>query len=429
MTLTRLIQSVKALFMRNSHARAPQTVSKAGHETPAPAEKAKGQTQRPSRSFNLAHRVSDYLGGRYLFRYNVLTEQTECADLSADDIHYEKVDRRMLNTISIKALEDGLDCWDRDIQRFVNSKKVEAYHPFTAYMDALPRWDGRDRVAGLGASVSHSTVWQQAFHRWMLAMTAQWMHMDMNGRANSVAPLLVSARQGWGKSTFCRQLMPDPLKPYFSESFSLASPAAAEQKLALCGLINIDEYDKIGAKKQPLLKNLMQMTALNIRKAYHRTEEPLHRIASFIGTSNREDLLTDRTGSRRFICVRLERPITGNAPDHAQLYAQLKAELEAGGRYWFTKDEEEAIQRNNALFYRHIPEEEVFRAVFRFAAADDDPAGILQLNVAQIYTAMKRHQPAAMRGMTPYTLSRILPQLGERRHTMNGNVYRVVKVA
>ena len=53
-------------------------------------------------------------------------------------------------------------------------------------------------------------------------------------RANSVAPLLVSSRQGLGKSTFCRLLMPDALKAYYTESYDLGSPASAEAKLAAC---------------------------------------------------------------------------------------------------------------------------------------------------------------------------------------------------
>ena len=400
------------------------------------------QAEKPSRTLGIIRQVSDFLTSRYYFRFNLLTEQTECAELDSD--HYQKVDQRMLNTLSLDALEAGIDCWDRDVQRFVNSKKVAVYHPFTDYMKGLEKWDGKDRVKELAARVSDNTVWQEGFHRWMLTMTAQWMKLDMNGRANSVAPLLVSARQGWGKSTFCRLLMPEALSAYFTESFDLASPASAEQKLATFGLISIDEFDKISAAKLPLLKNLMQMTALNIRKAYHRSAEPLHRIASFIGTSNREDLLVDRTGSRRFLCVKLEHPIDCTAPvNHNQLYAQLKEELERGERYWFTKEEEEQIQRNNALFYKHIPEEEIFRSVFRFATDEEwntyasaaangtdeaDTPEVLQLNASQIFEAMKQHSPAAMRGMTAYSLSRILPQLGERLHTMKGNVYRVVRV-
>ncbi len=50
-------------------------------------------------------------------------------------------------------------------------------------------------------------------------------------------------------------------------------------------------------------------------------------MASFIGTSNSRELLTDPTGSRRFICVSVERPIRVDGIDHAQVYAQLKAEL------------------------------------------------------------------------------------------------------
>ena len=177
----------------------------------------------------------------------------------------------------------------------------------------------------------------------------------------------------------------------------------------------------------PLLKNLMQASALNIRKAYKRSASALPRIASFIGTSNREDLLVDSTGSRRFLCVSLEHAIDCvTSVEHEQLYAQLKAELLSGERSWFNKEEEQAIQQHNALFYKHIPEEEVFRLCFRFATKEDHPQEVLTLSATQLFERMKAAHPSVMRGMTAYSLSRILPQLGERVHTAKGNVYRVV---
>ena len=396
---------------------------------------------KKAKSCSLMQEVTAFLTSRYRFRFNVLTEETEVANIANNipDTHlrYTKVDERWMNTLSMEAIETGIDCWDRDIQRFVRSRRISEYHPFTAYFEQLPEWDGTDRVSALACRVSDDPVWVNGFHRWMLGLSAQWMQFrsDTNNanransinRANSVAPLLVSSRQGLGKSTFCRLLMPDALKAYYTESYDLGSPASAEAKLAAYGLINLDEFDKLSASKMPLLKNLMQASALNIRKAYKRSASALPRIASFIGTSNREDLLVDRTGSRRFLCVSLEHAIDCVTPvEHEQLYAQLKAELLSGERSWFNKEEEQAIQQHNALFYKHIPEEEVFRLCFRFATQEDHPQEVLTLSATQLFERMKSAHPSIMRGMTAYSLSRILPQLGERVHTAKGNVYRVV---
>ena len=397
---------------------------------------------KKAKSCSLMQEVTAFLTSRYRFRFNVLTEETEVADVAnitniennLPDAHprYAKVDERWMNTLSMEAIETGIDCWDRDIQRFVRSRRISEYHPFTAYFEQLPEWDGKDRVSALARRVSDDPVWVNGFHRWMLGLSAQWMQFrsDANStnRANSVAPLLVSSRQGLGKSTFCRLLMPDALKAYYTESYDLGSPASAEARLAAYGLINLDEFDKLGASKMPLLKNLMQASALNIRKAYKRSASALPRIASFIGTSNREDLLVDRTGSRRFLCVSLEHAIDcTTSVEHEQLYAQLKAELLSGERSWFNKEEEQTIQRHNAMFYKHVPEEEVFRLCFRFATEEDHPQEVLTLSATQLFERMKSAHLSAMRGMTAYSLSRILPQLGERVHTAKGNVYRVVE--
>ena len=409
-------------------------------EKEAGLESSKEEVKK-AKSSSLMQEVTAFLTSRYRFRFNVLTEETEVADVAnitniennLPDAHlrYAKVDERWMNTLSMEAIETGIDCWDRDIQRFVRSRRISEYHPFTAYFEQLPEWDGKDRVSALARRVSDDPVWVNGFHRRMLGLSAQWMQFrsDANStnRANSVAPLLVSSRQGLGKSTFCRLLMPDALKAYYTESYDLGSPASAEAKLAACGLINLDEFDKLSASKMPLLKNLMQASALNIRKAYKRSASALPRIASFIGTSNREDLLVDRTGSRRFLCVSLEHAIDCTTPvEYEQLYAQLKAELQSGERSWFNKEEEQAIQQHNALFYKHIPEEEVFCLCFRFATKEDHPQEVLTLSATQLFERMKSAHPSAMRGMTAYSLSRILPQLGERVHTAKGNVYRVV---
>ena len=391
------------------------------------------QAEKEPKQQRMMQRLSRYLKLHYAFRYNLLTERTECARLNtekADESHlltYTPVDSRILNGIALSAIENGVECWDRDIKRYVESDHVQAYHPFELYFKNLPEWDGKDRVKELARRVSDKDVWVRAFHRWMLAVTAQWTGSGNRGRrANSVAPLLVSPTQGLGKSTFCRMLLPQELRDYFTESFDLINTSSAENKLASYGLINLDEFDRLPASRMPQLKNLMQMEDLRVRRAYRRSAESLPRIASFIGTSNRRDLLTDLSGSRRFICVEVEHAIDCTTSiDHAQLYAQLLHELNSGERCWFSKAEEAEIQAANRPFYRITPAEELISSCFAFAEAGEQGARLM--SAADIYAILKRKDPAALKDCSCTSFSRLLAQLGRRVHTRYGNGYWVKK--
>lgn len=413
-------------------------------ETPMKEEKTKTEpvvqeevtvkeTVKPTRQQLTMRRLLNFLQLHYAFRYNRLTDRPECAVLNTEspdqDPHhltYRPVDDRLLHTISLAAMEEGVDCWDVDIKRYIDSEHAPAYHPFTDYFEHLPRWDGKDRVKELAKRVSDNDLWVRSFHRWMLAVTAQWMNNNEQGqRANSVAPLLVSTVQGMGKSTFCRMLLPKELRQYFTESFDLTNITSAENKLASYGLINLDEFDRLPATRMPLLKNLMQMESLHIRRAYKRSTEPLPRIASFIGTANRKDLLVDASGSRRFICIEVEKQIDCTTPiDHAQLYAQLKEELKNGERCWFNKQEEAEIQQHNRAFYRTIPAEEVLESCFRFTESGEQGARLM--SAADIYATLKQKNPAAMAGYSCMAFSRLLAQTGRRVHTRYGNGYWVM---
>ena len=379
----------------------------------------------------LIQRLTAFLTARYAFRYNLLTEQVEYAgrhDIE-DDSHtllYTPVDSRAMNGLCLDAMDEGIACWDRDVKRYIESDRIAPYHPFRHYFENLPAWDGRDRLKELAGRVSVDELWTASFHRWMLGLTAQWMNLPGRIHAHSVMPLLISSKQGMGKSTFCRQLMPIELIRYYTDSYDLNFPSSCETKLTTFGLINIDEFDKLSAKKTPLLKNLMQMQDPNIRKPYKRSSEPLERIASFIGTSNRRDLLSDHTGSRRFICIEVENYIDTRDIDMNQVYAQLKQELLEGERYWFTKEEEVAIQKHNLRYYKANPVEDIFHATFRMAKAGEEGARLL--TAAEIYTEMRRVHGVALRDVSCTAFARILPELGERVHTKYCNGYWVMKV-
>ena len=392
----------------------------------SPMETKEGKEKDTScKTKNLTEYVESFLKSHYEFRYNVLTEETEFRSLERMSEGFQSVNQRVLNTLCLEAHEAGIACWDRDLSRCIYSTRIVDYHPFRLYLDELPKWDGVDRVLALARRVSENPLWEKEFRIWMLGMTAQWMGI-MGDHANSVAPLLISTEQGYLKSTFCKSLLPSVLQRYYMDKVDLTSQGNVERRLAEMGLLNLDEFDKYSPAKMPLLKNLMQMASLSLCKAYQKNYRSLPRIASFIGTSNRKDLLTDPTGSRRFICVVVEHPIDCKAIEYEQLYAQLKEEVLSGERYWFTKEEEQELQRNNLSFYRQGPVEDVLRSCYRSVEKGEECE---LLSAADIFQCLKKKNPAAMRGANPASLAQILVTVGiERKHTKFGNVYRVIAV-
>ena len=363
---------------------------------------------------------------RYHFRFNVLTEQTEYSKKGNGIPIYKVISQRTLNSLCLEARARHINCWDKDVSRFVNSEQMPDYHPLLSYMDALPEWDGKDRVTPLAQRISAKSFWVNSFHRWLLGVTAQWSGR-MARCANAVAPMLVSSEQGRCKSTFCELLMPDSLKDYYTDSFELTGQAGCEQKLAFFGLINLDEYDRLPPQKLPLLKNLMQMKKLDFRKSHRSSYSHLPRMASFIGTSNRKALLTDPSGSRRYFFAEVKEKIDCSPLEHKQLFAQLKAELDEGKRYWFSAEEEAELKLRNQAYYALPTETEMVFHYFRLPEKDED---FKLYSAVALFNFLLKRYPAAMRGMTVNKMGRIMNSIGaERMHTTTGNMYKLVPLA
>ena len=373
----------------------------------------------------LPDKMKRYLNAHYEFRYNVLSEINEFRPKGEDLLTFRILGKRELNALCMEIQSAGIPCWDRDVARYIHSTLVEDYHPFSLYIQELPKWDGEDRLTDLAQRVSTEAYWVKHFHRWMLALMAQWMGKNTT-YANCVAPLLVSEEQGWLKSTFCKSLMPEPLQAYYTDQIDLSANGRLEGKLAVMGLINLDEFDRLSSRAMAKLKNLMQLSSLNIRKSYQKNYSQLPRIASIIGTSNRKDLLDDPTGSRRFLCVEVEHRIDCTDIDLSQIYAQLKAELEAGERYWFTSEEEQEIQFHNEAFYQVHPEEELFRNHFRVPSEGEMCE---MFSLSEILEALKEKHGSLLRNVSMVKFGNALVASGvERVHTKFGNRYKLVRV-
>jgi len=318
----------------------------------------------------VAMQMEEFMTRRYELRFNRMKGCKEYRERHSLFTDYRPVTAETVKSICFEAQLEGVSAIEYDVQRYVDSRRVSHYWPVEEFLFDLPHWDGQDRIRTLADCVPcENEEWRNFFYIWFLSMVAHWLQMDRE-HANSTSPLLVGP-QGCRKSTFCQSLLPPELRPYFVDGIDLGSRKDAEMALSRFALINLDEFDSIPASRQPYLKNLLQKAKVTLRKPYGESIEEMRRFASFIATSNTFALLTDTTGSRRFIGVEVKGMIRIEPIDYPQLYAQAVGALREGERYWFTPEEEVLLNRNNRMFEKRPLLEELFLHYFRIPEEEE----------------------------------------------------------
>ncbi len=299
-------------------------------------------------------KIDIFLTSNYDLRKNVMRGVAEYRIRTGHGFGFQDLTTEARNSITIKALSQGIKCWDKDIMRYVNSNDIPLYYPMDDFLEHLPKWDGKDRVEALARRVKTDYEdWPHLFHIWMRSMVAMW---EGKGQltGNALVPLLIG-RQGCGKTSFCRILLPWDQREYYNDRINFKNEHDLNLGLTSFALINLDEFDKITQRQQVVLKYLVSTSDVKYRPPYGTAYSSHRRYASFIGTTNEPMPLTDPTGSRRFVCVTVDGDIDFETPvEYGQLYAQLKYEVEEQReRYFLTKEEEAALMQHN-LRYQQV---------------------------------------------------------------------------
>ena len=159
---------------------------------------------------------------------------------------------------------------------------------------------------------------------------------------NECVPTFIGS-QGCGKTTFVRRLLPQQLRQYYLDHLNLSNKFDKDMALTNNLIVNLDELEAIGIKQQSKLKQTLSVSKVNGRPIFGRTQQDRPRFASFVATTNNPHPLTDPTGSRRYVCIRIpDGHLINNEGDidYGQLYAQVVYELrELKAPYWFSNDE------------------------------------------------------------------------------------------
>ena len=374
-------------------------------------------------------RMIGFLCKKYDFRYNSVMKFTEYRPKDKDYWGYQPVDARVQKRMTLEVQLANIRVSIKDVRNYLESDLLSTYNPVEDFLfKCAGKWDGKDYIRALARTVpTDNPYWEDWFYTWFLAMVNQWRSYSHRKYGNSVAPLLIS-KQGYNKSTFCRSLVPPELQWGYNDNLVLSEKRQVLQAMCQALLLNLDEFNQISPQvQQGFLKNIIQLPSVKMKPPYGSHVQEFPRMASFIATSNMEDILSDPSGNRRFLGVELTGPIdVSQLPNYEQLYAQALAALQVGEKTYFDAEQTKLIMASNRKFEVISPVDQYFNLYFDLT--DDAKLGEY-LTAAEIFQELKSHIGSSVKLSNLISFGRKLSQMPSihRKRFNDGMRYLVVR--
>ena len=386
----------------------------------SPHGKQGGSGNRGDSKTATVEEIKSFLDGHVSLRFNEITSRVEY-EFPTDntDAHrFIPVNDRIVNSLwSQMSTITRVNI--QDMYRVIESDYVPVFNPFKEYLKSLPQItqtstdNGSDEtesckpvalqqqqnlcksVQSVGeknhpsvGEKNHSSVgekdyirelaqtvrvkggeqeqmlWHLYLKKWLVGMVASWISDDV---VNNVILVLIG-EQGAYKTTWLNYLLPPPLKQYFYTKTN-ANRMSKDDILTLAqyALVCCEELDTMRPAELNQLKAAVTMPSIDERAAYAHYHEHRKHIASFCGTGNSTQFLSDPTGNRRWLPFEVESIVSPrDHPFHYEgIYAQALALFKSGFQYWFTKEEIQELNHHNRQFETPHLERELVSLYFR----------------------------------------------------------------
>ena len=340
--------------------------------------------------------IKSFLDGHVSLRFNEITSRVEFKAPTDDNLksHTDSTDftdegiwtpinDRKVNSLWSK-MSEVTRVNKQDIYNIIESDYVPLFNPFTEYLSTLqsvesvrsvcqnksPSVGEKDYIRELAQTVrvkggeQEQMLWHLYLKKWLVGMVASWISDDV---VNNVILVLIG-EQGAYKTTWFNYLLPPPLKQYFYTKTN-ANRMSKDDILTLAqyALVCCEELDTMRPAELNQLKAAVTMPSIDERAAYAHYHEHRKHIASFCGTGNSTQFLSDPTGNRRWLPFEVESIVSPrDHPFHYEgIYSQALALFKSGFQYWFTKEEIQELNHHNRQFETPHLERELVSLYFR----------------------------------------------------------------
>ena len=283
-----------------AHYKAKRTAGNRQNRHPKKEDKGEPQTPKGD-SENPYNRMVAYLAKHYEFRNDVVANELEARPKGTTK--WEVLNE---NNLLHELRSRGYKVTDTLLMGLLNSDFVPRFDPFAEYFKTLPEHSPAngshiEKLAGfvrLQDEANDREWFNQMFRKMLVRVAAAAVgQLPFNKQC-----FVLKSDQNDGKSTFTRWLCPPALAKYRVD-WTREEVGEKDGRFALAQnfLINLDELATFGKQNIEQTKALMSLDHVKDRPPYGKRPVRFQRRASFFGSTNKDEFLTDESGSVRWL--------------------------------------------------------------------------------------------------------------------------------
>lgn len=398
---------------KNISAVPAEKIKKVVEPIPSPLSgEGKGEVKNETiEDFTIFHQCEAYLKKYYKIRFNTIKLELEISPIPSlsgegkGEVFTSLNENDLYVEMNKRGVKVGMD----KLIAILKSNYVYQFNPLKEYFQGLQKWDEKtDYVKQLASYLKcdNQEVMIEAFRKWCIRAIRSIL---VQGTYNKQAFIIVHSKQNSGKTTFCRFLLPPALQGYMAENIS--DDKDSRISIARNLFINLDELQSLARHEINSLKALFSRDIINERLPYDRKNSIIYRVASFIGSTNMAEFLTDETGSVRWLCFEIKE-IDWNYSkdvDINKFWAQIVHYVTSGVDCDMNaKDIEENEKRNTKFQQKSIAAELIPTLIMPGEESDNHSEF---MNASEILVYMSLWLPASVR-INQILIGKAMPSCG-----------------
>lgn len=408
LSLPKDIKDVADFFSKNSKEDFEKIITENSANIPPSAPTSQlSVSSEEEPAWTIFHSAEKYLSKNYDLRFNEIKLEIEARPKNSNNDFASLNENSLFVEMNKAGIKIGMD----KLIAILKSDYVKAFNPFIDYFKNLPAWDGvTDHISKLCSYVQavDDENFSLQFTKWMMRAVKC---ATVKGYYNKQAFILIHNKQNSGKTSFCRFICPPALTEYFAEN--LSDDKDSRIAIAKNFLINLDELSSLAKHEINSLKALFSKDIINERLPYDRKTTIIHRVASFLGSTNMVEFLTDETGSVRWLCFeiksidwRYSKNININ-----QCWAQAVGMIKEGLPCEMDREEIEANESRNKKFQQLSTEAEIIPKFFN--PAEENDQGSVFFTATEILLYISSMAPGVK--LNKIMVGRAMPLCGFKR--------------